>query len=96
MPLKVCNISHDSIAKVAIISFGDVLDEMPKLSATINLSTIENQTQAEINALITSRVCDVLSEALRLCSHRWLWAPKGCAYSAGTGPWLVALGCLRR
>ena len=70
MPLKVCSISHDSIAKVAVIAFSDVLNEMPKLSATINLSTVENQTQAEIDALITSRTRDVLSEALRLCGHR--------------------------
>jgi hypothetical protein len=70
MPLKICSISHDSIAKVAVIAFSDVLNEMPKLSATINLSTVENQTQAEIDALITPRTRDVLSEALRLCGHR--------------------------
>lgn len=68
MPLKVRSIANDSIAKVAVVTFVDVLDERPLLSATINMSTAEHQTQAEINALIKSRIRDLLSEALQLCS----------------------------
>jgi hypothetical protein len=70
MPLKVRSIANDSIAKIAVITFVDVLDERPLLSATINLATTESQTQAEINALVKSRIRDLLSEALHLCSPR--------------------------
>lgn len=60
--------ANDSIAKIAVITFVNVPDERPLLSASINLSTAEHQTQGEINTLIKSRIRDLLSEALQLCS----------------------------
>ncbi len=53
MPLKVRSIANDASATFAVINFVDILDERPLLSATINMSTTEHQTQAEIGSGIS-------------------------------------------
>jgi hypothetical protein len=67
MPLKVRGITNDSVARVAVITFSDVLDERPQISATIDMVTAETQTQAEVNMLVKARIRALLAEALRLC-----------------------------
>lgn len=67
MALKIRNISHDAIAKVAVITFVDALDDMPQLTATFKLSTADTETEAELKTVITARAKELLSEALRLC-----------------------------
>ena len=67
MPLRIRNISHDAITKVAVINFADILDDMPHVTATFKLPTAGTETEVELEVVITSRAKELLSEALRLC-----------------------------
>lgn len=67
MPLKVQAITNDPINRIAIIRFGDVLDEHPKLQAVFHVPFVETQTLADVHTEVKALARSVLEEAMRLC-----------------------------
>jgi hypothetical protein len=66
--LKIQSISHDPLTQVAAIRFAEIFEEHPQISVLMTLSTLDSQTQAEVQIAIKAAAKKVLGEAADLCS----------------------------
>jgi len=65
MQLKVQGIATDPVKKIGIVTLVDILEELPRVSASVKLVTFGNQTQAEILATLKNEIKVLLEEAIK-------------------------------
>ena len=58
-------IANDPIQKIAVVRFSGILDDLPKIHATIRLVTQADQTQAEVHSNLKQQMRAILEEAIR-------------------------------
>ena len=63
--LMIEGIANDPIQKIAVVRFSGVLDDLPKIHATIRLVTRASQTQAEVHTNLKQQMKAILEEAIR-------------------------------
>lgn len=65
--LKLQSITNDPLTHTAMIRFCEVFDDHPQVSVAMKLSTLDTQTQAEVQHAIKALARALLSEATSLC-----------------------------
>lgn len=66
--LKFQSITSDPLNHTAEVRFSEVLDDHPQIRVAMKLSTLDTQTQAEVQRAIKTLAKAILSEACNLCA----------------------------
>ena len=65
MQLKVQEIANDPVKRIGVVTLVDIMDDFPRVSASVKLVTLGSQTQDEILASLKSEIRALLEEAIR-------------------------------